>query len=135
MRRGAPCPRSVAGRAAPGAGVTLGAGPAYPVLGPGGAASLRDDLRVGGWYLHKTMWAVRPSYPGPVLARGRQIDGESRLRFDRRRLQDLRLPDAAAAEGGWRYYPTYTAVRRPGCFAFQIDGHGFSRGVVFAARH
>ena len=134
LARGAHCPISAAGRAAPQAGATLGDGPAYPVVPPNGVASLRDDLRSGGWYLHKMMWVVHRRYSGPVLVRGRQVDNGSQLRFDRRRLPELRLPGAPAAAGRWRYYPSQTALRGPGCFAVQIDGRGFSDIVLFAAR-
>ncbi len=134
MTRGAKCPISAVGRAAPKAGVTLGDGPAYPVVPPNGVASLRDDLRAAGWYLHKMMWVVHRRYSGPVIVRGRQIDGDSQLRFDHRRLAELRLPGAPAGAGRWRYYPSYTALLGPGCFAVQIDGRGFSDIVVFAAR-
>ena len=34
---------------------------------------------------------------------------------------------------GTRYVPSYTRVRGPGCYAYQIDGTTFSRVIVFRA--
>jgi len=33
----------------------------------------------------------------------------------------------------WRYYPTETLLRTPGCYAFQVDGFGFSYVLIFQA--
>jgi hypothetical protein len=32
-----------------------------------------------------------------------------------------------------RYRPSYTRLRGPGCYAYQVDGTSFSRVVVFRA--
>jgi len=34
---------------------------------------------------------------------------------------------------GWRGWPSGTAIRTPGCYAWQIDGTTFSYTVVFKA--
>jgi hypothetical protein len=34
---------------------------------------------------------------------------------------------------GQRYRPSYTRLRAPGCYAYQIDGLTFSRVIVFRA--
>ena len=34
---------------------------------------------------------------------------------------------------GQRYRPSYTRVRGPGCYAYQVDGTSFSRVIVFEA--
>lgn len=34
---------------------------------------------------------------------------------------------------GQRYRPSYTRLREPGCYAFQVDGMSFSYTVVFRA--
>lgn len=31
----------------------------------------------------------------------------------------------------WRYYPTTTLLPGSGCYAFQVDGTGFSDVIVF----
>ncbi len=144
---GEACPRTPGGRRAPKVAITLGDGPAYPVLGmseppprPAGVASLRDDIRRGGWYWHKTLWAVDKRYRGPLLTRGGRIDRQGPLRFgvgdvemgDYQVLPDLEMP--AERQMRWRYGASSTLVRGPGCYAFQVDGTNFSDVIVFAAR-
>jgi hypothetical protein len=43
---------------------------------------------------------------------------------------ELRIP---ATNRALRYRPSYTRLRAPGCYAYQIDGTTFSRVIVFAA--
>jgi hypothetical protein len=131
------CPRSRTGRRAPGVAHTLGEGPAFPVLtSAAGVTELDEFTRRRGWYFHKTLWAVSPRYRGPLLIRGGRIDsrGDVRfsVRFDLRPI--LRLPGDWPGTTGWRYVPSATALRGPGCYAFQIDGLDFSNDVVFEAR-
>lgn len=133
---GAPCPRTSGGRPAPQAGWALGPGPAYPVLGStNGFARLRDDRVRNGRYLHKTLWAIAPRYSGPVLVRGQRLGvSATALRFTERMTLELRFPAISrSGEPFWRYTPTYTAIAGPGCYAFQIDGHSFSKVLVFHA--
>jgi hypothetical protein len=129
------CLPSSTGRRAPYAGVTLGAGPAFPVLsGTDGIARLRDDLVKRGWYLHKTLWAISPRYRGPLVVRGARIDAKGSVLFDTPLRRILRWPGLYAEQSGWRYTPSTTALRGPGCYALQIDGTTFSRVVVFEAQ-
>lgn len=129
------CPVSSTGRRAPDTGVTLGDGPAFPVLaGTDGVARLRDDLVKRGWYLHKTLWAISPRYRGPLAVRGARIDARGSVFFDTPLRRVLRWPGLYANQSGWRYTPSTTALRGPGCYALQIDGTTFSRVVVFEAR-
>ena len=122
------CPRSRMGRAAPKAGRTLGDGPAYPVL----SADLRDDPVRSGWYFHKTLWAVAPRYSGPLVIRGVSLGRARPVRFDAVPRKRLVFPRIASRT--WRYAPTSTLLRGPGCYAFQVDGLTFSRTIVFEAR-
>jgi hypothetical protein len=84
--------------------------------------------------LIKVVWLIAPEHPGPVLVRGRQLDGPHEVRFSERFAAELRigandgLRDGA---GGWRDWPNYTIVPAPGCYAYQIDGPGFSTHIVF----
>jgi hypothetical protein len=131
------CQRSQTGKRAPAVGYTLGEGPAFPVLTSGaGIAELeRNELR-GGWYRHKTLWAISPGYRGPLLVRGARIDAPGTTRFaGRSGLQRmLRLPGHWPGTTGWRYFPSATGLRGPGCYAFQIDGLSLTRVVMFEAR-
>jgi hypothetical protein len=68
-----------------------------------------------------------------VLVRGRRLDGPQRLWFhsadDQYRTKNLEIVSRRRVHG----LPTSTLVRRPGCYAWQIDGQGFSRIIVFKA--
>jgi hypothetical protein len=81
------------------------------------------------------MWIVAASYRGPVLVRGRQLDGTHLVRFDRRTpLQaELRLIGSTGVSPV-RRYPGATRVQAEGCYAYQIDGLKFSRVILFEAR-
>ncbi|MDX6560261.1 MAG: hypothetical protein QOD65_75, partial [Gaiellales bacterium] len=82
VKRGTRCPRAASGRAAPATYFTLGHGPAYPVFGtPNGIAQITTNERRGRVYWHKTLWAVSAAYRGPVLVRGRRIDGNGAVQF------------------------------------------------------
>ena len=68
-----------------GVGAGLGHGPAYPIFG---SATMTVDFPPTGqfadssWSGFKQLWFVSPSYRGPVLIRGRRLDGSSWVRFD-----------------------------------------------------
>jgi hypothetical protein len=152
---GDPCPRSRSARRGPGVAgalgpAALGRGPAYATVGSrNGIASLgphSDTARVDGWYFRKTFWHVDRRYQGPLLIRGRRIDGfgPRSLRFQpygppafARSKAELRWPAGWPVENrtrtGWRQLPGSTVLRGPGCYAFQVDGRGFSEVIVFEA--
>lgn len=127
-----------------GVGPGLGRGPAYPVGLPEGRLQLAPagNFHSRAWAGQKVLWFVRPSYRGPVLIRGARIDGPGRVRFQRGNVPPLSLrvpvgstqaePGSPVPKGS-RYLPSYTRVRGPGCYAYQIDGSTFSRIVVFRA--
>ena len=33
----------------------------------------------------------------------------------------------------WRSFPSYTRLKAPGCYAYQVDGDGFRTIIVFRA--
>lgn len=86
------------------------------------------------WSAQKVEWEVRESYRGPLLIRGRQVDGSTALRFERGQIpaRERRIHKAAKPRGS-RLYQSMTRIRSPGCYAFQVDGIGFSRVFVFEA--
>ena len=101
-----------------------------------------------GWYWKKVVWARDPQYTGPVVIRGRQLDGPATLRFQWIREGDpspelarssLHVPpyspESSRLTGGsgwWEEIMTYVVVRVPGCYGAQIDGVDFTTTIVFA---
>lgn len=125
-----------------GVGPGIGRGPAYPIGLPDGVLHLApaSNFESANWAGQKVLWFVLPSYQGPVLIRGGRIDGPGRVRFDRGDIPPLRIlitgstaqPDIPVPKGV-RNRPSYTRLRGPGCYAYQVDGTSFSRVVVFRA--
>ena len=114
----------------------LGNGPIYPnvtALGEDTSIRLKPHmLRANGWYVEKVPWLNDSSYVGPVLIRVRQLDGNSEAQMD---MENERpRPDVAldAAAPGY-FWPGATYLRGPGCYAYQVDGNGFSYVLVFKA--
>ena len=129
------CPRSATARGVPSIAFPLGSGPVYVGLGAAnGIAPLADDTRRNGVYFHKTLWAVSPRYRGPLLIRGRPLGRSGVLRFELGMQRELRWPSDRRTRGRWRYVPTHTVIPREGCYAFRIDGIGFSETLTFLAR-
>jgi hypothetical protein len=140
LASGASCPRSPGRKVSPAFGLALGDGPVY-AAGLGGDGVLQVVPQDGAW-LQKVLWLSAASYQGPVLVRGRALDGSGTVELalgDAPRADQLRLPGAGsgAASGdqppGWRDWPSYTQVPNPGCYAYQVDGADFSEVIVFEA--
>jgi hypothetical protein len=127
------------------AGTAWGSGPVYP----GGLGSRRPVLRFAlpapptsdfygsEWSGNKVLWMIARARRGPVLIRGRQVDGPNEVRFERGTVpgKELRIPGRrwgrSSRGGGSR--ASYTRVRAPGCYAYQVDGLRFSKVIFFAA--
>jgi hypothetical protein len=43
---------------------------------------MADGREDAGWYYYKSLWAVAPSYRGPVTITGQQVGGARSLRFN-----------------------------------------------------
>jgi hypothetical protein len=65
------------------------------------------------WFGQKVLWIVARTYSGPVLIRGRQLDGPNELRFDEglRPPREMRIPRSARPEPRGR--PSYTRCGLP----------------------
>jgi hypothetical protein len=118
----------------------IGPGPVYPILGrPGLLAFFRpDEWGRGPWAGQKVLWFVRPDYKGPVLIRGRRLDGTQWMRFDGGATPRSEIRLARGETVTWtgqapgsRGRPSYVRVRAPGCYGVQVDGTTFSEVVVF----
>jgi hypothetical protein len=139
----APCPVEGAPRVRPDVGAiafAYGEGPVFVGLGTGdGVVRYTVDTRShDGWHYYKTLWAIVPTYAGGVVITGKQIGGDTELRFNpaarfpgQKRLR-LRFP--RDDPGKWRYGPSDTLIRAPGCYAFQVAGEGFGQTIAFEAR-
>ncbi len=120
-------------------GPVLGSGPAYPVgFKTDGVYDFSGAVEEGGWYLLKVLWVGDPqAYTGPILVRGKQLDGTGELRFGpgASPADELQLDaDAGLVSGGdWFDWPGYTRLKSPGCYAYQVDGTSFSKVITFRA--
>ena len=114
--------------------------PVYVGLGTGGVVRYGEDERHGRWWYHKTLWAVAPPYAGRVVISGFRIDGPQQLRFNtgqpmggrRGRLRFESVPLYVGED--WRYGPSNTLIRAPGCYAFEVRGPEFIEYITFLAR-
>jgi hypothetical protein len=101
------------------------------------------------WRLARTLWISEPLYNGPVLVRGGRLDRTGTLRFGAGQSlrRNLQLPagawpgseigwreGGAARRAGWRVTEVPTLTPAPGCYAFQVDGVGFSYVLAFGAQ-
>ena len=120
-------------------GPALGPGPVNPVgVGANGVVSTAAQ---GGTWIQNVTWISAPSYAGPALVRGQQLDGSGAIDFGTGVAADQRelsLPTNAAIASslapGWRQWRSVVSVPRPGCYGFQVDGVAFSTVVLFEAR-
>ena len=129
-------------------------GPVYAALTEGAPrivflSAVRRRVRASRSWLVRTLWISRPSYNGPVLVRGRRLDRPGTLGFGTTTppRESLRLPAGAwtgirvdpggeevHAQAGWRVAVMPTQIRQPGCYAFQVDGLGFSYTLAFGVQ-
>ena len=136
---GAACPVSKGAVVAPQFGLAYGSGSIYAVLGADEGATVKYGAtrQDGGWFYHKVLWIGQPSFKGPLLVRGRQLDGSNELRFGEgpQPANELTLStgESRIPEQVWSEWPTQTRLKGPGCYAFQVDGPGFTQIVVFKA--
>ena len=142
---GTTCPKLSGHVVSPAFGYVLGDGPAYPFWTVGSAIGA-----IQASVLDSVQWYIDPSYTGPVLVRGRQLDGSGVLTFeggldqlhyqgnwrDAPPLPALRLMGGSAyASGGsqWASFATHTNIPGDGCYAYQVDGTSFSYTLTFLA--
>lgn len=126
----------------PGLGPLLGTGPARPAgLGTGAVLEYESPTVAGSWIDRtwagqKVLWAVEPTLTGPVLVRGRRIDGPGELAFEDPAQPELLLNTSSyeGQDGGWRDIPSFTRLKSPGCYVYQIDTVAGTWSIVFTAR-
>lgn len=140
---GAPCPYSRVIVHPAGTPVARGAGSGPVYAGPYGPMDAfpfdlppspnQPDFAGSTWGGEKVLWHAGPSYRGPVLIRGRQLDGGHLVRFERGEVPSAELMFPAQPGNGWRDWPSYTRVEAPGCYGWQVDGTNFTEVIVFRA--
>jgi hypothetical protein len=112
--------------------------PVYVGVGTAGTVRYSAEYRHRGWHYYKSLWAVAPDYSGPAKITGHQVGDRYRLLFNAgsgfpgRKLNALRFPPDPSGE--WRYGPSSTLIRAPGCYAFRISGPGFQQVITFRAK-
>ncbi len=127
----------------PAFGPGLGSGPIYPVGTDNGVLPVRfppdpsSDFAGSDYSGQKVLWVGDPRYQGPVLIRGRPVDGSANaVRFERgvspqSAMQFRPGLGTAVSDTEWRNWPSYTRVRALGCYAWQVDGTNFSYSIIF----
>lgn len=142
IEAGAECPRAHPRQITPDFGPALGDGPVYAagfdssgVLNVSFPAPTETVFYGSEWSGAKVLWFVDPSYQGPVLIRGGRLDGPDGLRFETGNEPPSELwIEAGASANGWRNQPSYTRVRSPGCYMYQVDGTSFTEAIIFEAK-
>ncbi len=122
LRAGAPCP------------VSQPTGPVAPLDGE----RLAIESFIGSsWSGGRVTWTAAPGYGGPVLIRGRRLDGAGAVGFGEGHVPYDELQLLASGQGSpggrGRAWITLARVRGPGCYAYQVDGTSFSEMIVFRA--
>jgi hypothetical protein len=107
---------------------------------PTGITDLPVQRFIGSaWLGARVTWTAPANFTGPLLIRGRQIGGSGVVGFGEGHTpyDELQLLDsghgAPAPGAGGRAWLTYTRVKSPGCYAYQIDSEKFSSVVYFRA--
>jgi hypothetical protein len=137
---GASCPATPPRQIVDWSGDAIGRGPVYSVgYDPTGNIRWAGSLADGGWYYVKILWLETPG-TGPILVRGRQLDGSNQVGFgpDLVPVPELVLEpsDAVGVSNetpGWFSYVAYTRVRAAGCYAYQVDTALGSETIGFEA--
>lgn len=129
------CPASGTASAASYAGPAVGSGPVYVAQ----TSPLTVTAFIGSaWNGARVTWVAAPSYTGPVLIRGGELGGAGSVGFGEGHVpvDELQLLTAATSSpgepSGAREWPSFTRVRTPGCYAYQVDGTNFSDVIVFS---
>ncbi len=105
--------------------------------GLGGPALTVSDT-VGGWNAGRVTIEIAPSYRGPVLVRGHQLDGPRPLGFaalaaSAAPFSELQIPPATHGSVGWRRDVIELEFAAAGCYGLQVDGDRFTEVIVVQA--
>lgn len=142
LQPGQSCPLQKPTQIAPQFGVGLGSGPVFVTNG--------ELVRSDAAHAQKVAWFVDPRYPGPIKIRGGRVDGSGQLLLGSRSYghgeivktvegtdlySELDYPGTRASTSplDWRVWPSFTYIAAPGCYAWQVDGLGFTEFITIQA--
>jgi hypothetical protein len=131
-------------------GGMLGSGPVRVSIGNAGDfARGRVRLGTGGpgpWHALETIWFAMPGYDGPFVVRAARLGkpgpievqpggnglspGSGPLVVPAGPTSNNYPPPGPGTYHGYRTVPGSTWVKTPGCYAWQVDGRGFSEVIV-----
>ncbi len=141
LESGAECPRAHPRQVNPDFGPAIGDGPAYAagfdsngVLNMSFPAPTETPFYGSAWSGAKVLWIVDPTYRGPLLIRGGRLDGSGQIGFETGAEPPSELRIDAATTSDWRSFPSYTRLRSPGCYMYQVDGLTFTETIIFEAK-
>jgi hypothetical protein len=86
-------------------------------------------------YRAKTPLVSKPDYSGPILIRGRRLDGKGTLRFSvasPRPKENLKLNAPNRTDSThWSFWPSSMYVPRAGCYGVQTDTSDGTDVIIF----
>lgn len=146
---GEACPATGSSATLDNIGPVLGDGPIYPAfLGLDGVFTLGIDMsgnepvRIDerDWWGKKTLWLSDDSYAREALVRGGSVDQKGEMIFwtvgggyDSALRLTVEPWVSGGSPSGWREWNGGAFFTEPGCYAYQIDGEGFTDVVVVEA--
>ena len=124
-------------------GIALGTEPVRVILADvgdvrHGIAKLFNPSNSPPWLALKTLWFSLPAYQGPFVIRARRLGRPGPVWLEGGRATAwLVMPPGptldSAGYSGYRTIPGGLLVKTPGCYAWQVDGLGFSEIMVVRA--
>lgn len=119
-------------------GVALGTGPVRVLAGSTrrGIADLINPTSAPPWLALKTLWFSLPAYQGPFIIRATRLGRPGPVALgEGPAMVPLVIPPGPTLNSffGYRTVPGGLWVKSPGCYAWQVDGLGFSEIIVVRA--
>lgn len=120
-------------------GAAQGTGPVRVIDGSTrrGIAELINPTSVPPWLGLKTLWVSLPAYQGPFVIRAMRLGRPGPVALGEGPVVGPLLvppgPTLNSFPPGWRTVPGGLWVKSPGCYAWQVDGLGFSQIIVVRA--
>jgi hypothetical protein len=118
-------------------GVARGAGPVRVLAGNRrGIAELINPTSAPPWLALKTLWFSLPAYQGPFVIRAERVGRPGPVALGEGPVVGpLVVPPGPTLNSylAWRTVPGGLWVKSPGCYAWQVDGLGFSEIIVVRA--